>query len=89
MKGVKRQAVEEGSPAPASPSVEEDSGEGAIPLRPRYGLNAWRRWVAASASPQEADAPAQDGPKRGESCEVPAERTGKGDEEGFCQREEV
>ncbi|XP_076119363.1 zinc finger MYM-type protein 2 isoform X2 [Alosa pseudoharengus] len=67
-KGSKRQAVEEGSPAPASPCAEADleagSEEGAIPLRPHYGLNAWRRW-AATASQQETDAPAQEGPKQG------------------------
>ncbi|KAL2081106.1 hypothetical protein ACEWY4_022959 [Coilia grayii] len=57
-KGAKRQAVEGGSPAPGSPSAEAD------PLQPRYGLNAWRRW-ASSAAKQEADAPAQDGAKRG------------------------
>uniref|UniRef100_A0A8C9UX84 Zinc finger MYM-type containing 2 n=1 Tax=Scleropages formosus TaxID=113540 RepID=A0A8C9UX84_SCLFO len=41
-KGHKRRAAEEGS-APASPSgPTEDT---LFPLKPRYGLNAWKRWV--------------------------------------------
>lgn len=69
-KGSKRQAVTDNFPAPTSPprspSTELDPrpGEGDIPLRPCYGLNAWRRW-AASAAKQEGDLNTPDARKRG------------------------
>uniref|UniRef100_A0A672IS17 TRASH domain-containing protein n=1 Tax=Salarias fasciatus TaxID=181472 RepID=A0A672IS17_SALFA len=56
--GSKRQAVEDSSPS--SPPSRKPSEGRSLPLRARYGVNAWRRW-ALSPSGQTQDATAKDG----------------------------
>ncbi|KAM4608820.1 zinc finger MYM-type protein 2 isoform 2-T2 [Polymixia lowei] len=64
-KGHKRRAVE-GEAVPAlssSPHWSDGPKEaGSLPLKARYGVNAWRRWALSSSDPSE-DTKEKDGPK--------------------------
>ncbi|XP_078142141.1 zinc finger MYM-type protein 2 [Centroberyx gerrardi] len=63
--GNKRQAVE-GESAPASssspPPADRHTEGCSLPLKARYGANAWKRW-ALSSSDQSDDTKGKDGPK--------------------------
>ncbi|XP_053295434.1 zinc finger MYM-type protein 2 isoform X2 [Pleuronectes platessa] len=64
-KGNKRLAVEEGSDSASSPSSNPAgirSGGRSLPLKARYGINAWKRW-ALSRSHQSDDTKVKDGSK--------------------------
>ncbi|XP_029936288.1 zinc finger MYM-type protein 2 [Myripristis murdjan] len=63
--GNKRQAVEGASPpaASSSPHPADRRAEGRLlPLKARYGVNAWKRWVMSSSG-QSEDTKGKDGPK--------------------------
>ncbi|KAM6970580.1 zinc finger MYM-type protein 2 [Aplochiton taeniatus] len=63
--GHKRRAVEAGDSDPSSSSspTSRDGAEGrSLPLRARYGVNAWKRW-ALSSSDQSDQTKGKDGPK--------------------------
>lgn len=66
--GNKRRAVEEGSDLASSSSshLTDRCSEGrSLPLKARYGINAWKRW-ALSPSDQSDDAKVKDRSKPGE-----------------------
>ncbi|KAF7658004.1 hypothetical protein LDENG_00019290, partial [Lucifuga dentata] len=62
--GNKRQAVEEQpvlAPPPSPHPADRHSKGRSLPLKPRYGVNAWKRW--ALSSDQSADSKVKDGSK--------------------------
>ena len=69
MQGNKRQAVEESSDSALSSSSSRPAGrpsEGrSLPLRARYGINAWKRWALSPSDPSD-NAKVKDGAKPGE-----------------------
>ncbi|XP_028992737.1 zinc finger MYM-type protein 2 [Betta splendens] len=67
--GNKRQALEEGSGAaslPSSHSAGQHSQGRSLPLKARYGLNAWKRWALSSVD-QSDDTKAKDQSKQARS----------------------
>ncbi|CAB1328868.1 unnamed protein product [Coregonus sp. 'balchen'] len=61
--GHKRRAVA-GDPSSPSPPMTDGPTEGrSLPLRSRYGVNAWKRWALSSAD-QSGDAKGKDGLKQ-------------------------
>ncbi|KAK9537213.1 hypothetical protein VZT92_004848 [Zoarces viviparus] len=57
--GNKRRALEEGSAQTSHPTDRHSEGR-SLPLRARYGVNAWKRW-ALSPSDQSQDTKVKDG----------------------------
>ncbi|XP_068593230.1 zinc finger MYM-type protein 2 [Cebidichthys violaceus] len=58
-RGTKRRALEEGSDQTSSASDRHSEGR-SLPLRARYGVNAWKRW-ALSPPDQSEDTKVKDG----------------------------
>lgn len=64
LQGNKRRAVEESSLHPADGQLEGRS----LPLKARYGINAWKRWALSPIRPDQSDdTKVKDRSKPGES----------------------
>ncbi|KAM8854807.1 zinc finger MYM-type protein 2 isoform 1-T3 [Spinachia spinachia] len=61
-RGSKRRALEEGSGGEASRPKGRRPGGCPLPLKARYGVNAWKRWALSPSNPSE-DSDAKDGPR--------------------------